>query len=201
MCWFEKLKINDCYKKILSKEKLEHFFSWKDFQNSPVSFFVTQILYRRLNVEKENIQRRRTFVRRLRSANTHSRVHSRASQMAILWCLQKPLWDVLKVIYMPLCAINFQRLHACIYAFFIPLMCLSVQGYTTLVSLSLLLSLVKIFRKSDLNFWQQAWCVLFSQDLSTKVHSILISYFILMRLNVTAKLKLLLLRSKLVLRW
>ena len=98
----------------------------------------------------------------LRSANTHSRVHSRASQMAILWCLQKPLWDVLKVIYMPLCAINFQRLHACIYAFFIPLMCLSVQGYTTLVSLSLLLSLVKIFLKSDLNFWQQAWCGLFS---------------------------------------
>ena len=89
--------------------------------------------------------------------------------MAILWCLQKPLWDVLKVIYMPLCAINFQRLHACIYAFFIPLMCLSVQGYTTLVSLSLLLSLVKIFLKSDLNFWQQAWCGLFSRDLKVRL--------------------------------
>ena len=134
------------------------------------------------------VERRRTFVRMLRSANTHSRVHSRASQMAILWCLQKPLWDVLKVIYMPLCAINFQRLHACIYAFFIPLMCLSVQGYTTLVSLSLLLSLVKIFLKSDLNFWQQAWCVLFSQNLSIKDYSILVSYFTHMGLDVNGSI-------------
>ena len=76
---------------------------------------------------------------------------------------------------MPLCAINFQRLHACIYAFFIPLMCLSVQGYTTLVSLSLLLSLVKIFLRSDFNFWQHAFCVVL-QDFSTKDHSILVSY-------------------------
>ena len=73
MCLFEKIKINDCFQNN-SKEELGQFFSWKDLQNSSVSFFITQTLYRRLDVEKRKYIKKkdiRTQVTQLPIGNVH----------------------------------------------------------------------------------------------------------------------------------
>ena len=75
-------------------------------------------------------------------------------------------------LYAPLCNQfpTIACLHLCI--FHTPHVSQCARLYHSGLSLSLLLlSLVKIFLKSNLNFWQQAWHGLFSRDLKGQLHS------------------------------